>query len=556
VKKLSLTLKISLLVSGLIVALLVTAGLFISSFSSVIKSSQQDADLRLFETEFIAHWDELKVHYGLARELGPKFFAKDISQEDLEAAIELGKSLESELAEHLEELDPSIGDSWNAANAADLDADLDTFLARYNDHFSTLQVAFDDAATAWITKASWNQRNGVDKALQAAIIPLDESIKEFSSRYGALFKLRSEKLVNGQKATIRMLSISLIFLVGVVVFISIAVLRKLKTDLQSIVYITNQLANGDLSTQVESKENGDEVDEVKNAVSAMNEKLRSIVESVVELSEHLKQSAQGILTDTESRFKDAETQNEKLLQLTHSIGQMSEFSGQVSNAATESLTVAGQADESATNGSQTVTETIDAINTLAKEIEESVSVIEKLDGQAENITTIITSIQAIAEQTNLLALNAAIEAARAGEQGRGFAVVADEVRNLAHRTQESTEEIQKTLEELRQGTQAAVGVIGGSHKKSVSTVEKVTEAGDAISQFNAAVSTIKDWTMQTSDAAENQNVTLDELTLIVDAVKVITEENTQRAKDSLSSTEMLSDLSEDLISSISFFRLK
>jgi methyl-accepting chemotaxis protein len=554
VKKLSLTLKISLLVAGLILALLFVAWFFISSFGRVIETSQQDADLRQFESVLVGQWDELKTQYNLARVQAPLFFSKKIEQAELETILDQAQALELQLLNHFQQLDMSIEASWNIANA-DEGGDLAAVVERFNASIESAQQVFSDASEVWIAKGAWNQRNAADKGVLAAMQPIDDAIKDFSVRFGALVSQRSTSLIDSQRQTIRNLIIGLVILVAVAVLTSMTVLSKLKRDLHSIVSLTNRLASGDLTAKINLNPNGDEVDEVKNSVSTMIEKLREIVESVVELAGYLKSSSEEILHDTEARFDDAENQTTQLEQLTQATVQLETFAQEVTQAANESLTVAQQADDFAAHGMSTVNNTVSDIEGLASEIEQSVKVIEKLDDQAENITAIIGTIQAIAEQTNLLALNAAIEAARAGEQGRGFAVVADEVRSLAQRTQQSTEEIQKTLETLRKGSQEAVSVINGSHQRSVASVDTATQAGEAISQFNAAVATIKECSTRTSTATENQNQTLAQITSTVNSVNVITEQNTERAKNSLGSTEALRDLSDDLVRSISFFKL-
>jgi methyl-accepting chemotaxis protein len=552
----SLTLKISLLVSGLIAALLLLAAFFVSTFSTVINTGIEDSRLRQYETDLVGDWDRLKGQYQSVLSQGPLYFANKLPEPEFRASIALLATLEENLIAHLDRFDPAVVPAWNAANRADAAGQWDTFVERYQTDFSSLQQSAQATVETSLTKASWNQRNAAEKALAMALLPVEERIKEFSQGYAALFDVRAQERIQAHQSTIRNLSLSLVVLIGLVVFISVSVLRNLKRNLQFIVTLTRQLASGDLTAQLVIKDRGDEVDEVITAVALMNQKLRTTVETVVEIGAQLRAATSGIVQETEIRVTEADQQNQQQVLLNGLITELEGGSAQVSQAAQESLQVVVQADKAAVNGQQTVSETINGVGLLAADIEQAVVVIKQLDGQADNITTILSTIQAIAEQTNLLALNAAIEAARAGEQGRGFAVVADEVRNLASRTQESTEQIRQTLAELTTGTGAAVSVISGSFAQSTAAVQQATQAGEAIGQCSAAVATIKKWTEQTAGATEQQHARLQQIAGIVERVRQNAERNSEGVQQSLSTTESLNRLSTDLVESIAFFRLK
>ena len=186
---------------------------------------------------------------------------------------------------------------------------------------------------------------------------------------------------------------------------------------------------------------------------------------------------------------------------------------------------AREAEQEALAGNQVVSSTIEAINGLSKDVDMAAKVIHKLETESENIGAVLDVIKSIAEQTNLLALNAAIEAARAGEQGRGFAVVADEVRTLASRTQESTQEIQTTIERLQTGAAEAVTVMDKSKHTAESSVDHAEKAGVSLNTIISAVGAITQVNSVIATAAEEQNAVAVEINNNVDNINHISEQS-------------------------------
>ena len=224
------------------------------------------------------------------------------------------------------------------------------------------------------------------------------------------------------------------------------------------------------------------------------------------------------LTNTSVSHLKSETEK-----LTHAMGEMLSTAESVSANAHDASQAANDAETSAREGQQILTQTTEAISELAAQVEQSSSVIADLARDSDSIGAILDVIKAIAEQTNLLALNAAIEAARAGEQGRGFAVVADEVRSLASRTQKSTQEIESMIQRLQSAAQSAAGSMAGGQEIAQSSVQQVAKAVDALNVITGAVERIKHMNTQIASAAEEQSAVTAEVKTNVEVIDEVNE---------------------------------
>ena len=199
--------------------------------------------------------------------------------------------------------------------------------------------------------------------------------------------------------------------------------------------------------------------------------------------------------------------------------------------------------------------TTTSIDNLAADMSAAMVQVEGLAANSEKIGSVLEVIRAIAEQTNLLALNAAIEAARAGEAGRGFAVVADEVRNLARRTQESVEETRVVIEQLQSGTQDVVGSMGNSHRQAQDSVEQVGQAVTALQQIGDAVTVISDMNLQIASAAEEQSAVAEEINHNVATIRDVTESLSGQANESARVSQSLNRLANQQQSLMDQFRV-
>ena len=311
---------------------------------------------------------------------------------------------------------------------------------------------------------------------------------------------------------------------------------------------------GDL-TRTLNEEGNDEISELSHSfnlfVSKMRESLVHVSQSANDVNEH----AHTVDDSTKTSQSFIELQNDSSTQVAAAMEQMTHQIHDVSSNAEAAEQAANDAAHNASTGKHVVAETITAIETLSANIETVSRVTEDLANESQNIGSVLDVIRSISEQTNLLALNAAIEAARAGEHGRGFAVVADEVRTLASRTGQSTDEIQSMISKLQEGTRAAVDAVKASQTLSVSTVEQASSANNSLNEIERLVSVITEMNSQIARATEQQTQAADEVNLRINDLSQSTEQSLDNTKQLNSASDKLKQSSTELSSIVNRFKL-
>lgn len=312
--------------------------------------------------------------------------------------------------------------------------------------------------------------------------------------------------------------------------------------------------DGDLKIRVDVHSN-DAIDRVGRYFNLFLDKIHDAITRVDGASQQLNVSSTELTSITDDTKNSIDEQQSETEQVATAINEMTVTVGEVARNATDAASATHDADEQAAEGRSIVTSSIDSIHVLVDDIQEAANVIMQLRKDSESIGGVLDVIQGIAEQTNLLALNAAIEAARAGEQGRGFAVVADEVRTLASRTQESTTEIKTIIDSLQSGAEQAVQAMDKGREQVQMTVEKTTEAGSSLELITAAVAKINEMNTQIASAAEEQNSVAEEINQNITRISQHAEKTADGAQTTQMASTELASLSEELNILMSQFKI-
>ncbi|AOU99792.1 hypothetical protein BI364_15175 [Acidihalobacter yilgarnensis] len=353
---------------------------------------------------------------------------------------------------------------------------------------------------------------------------------------------------------------ALIGLVAAVVGLLLSVLlgRSITRGLRAATRALSDIAEGegDLTRRLPEDIGGrDEVAQLAASFNRFVGKVQALVAEVATSSQQIAGASERMSGITRMTYEGVQRQQRETEQVATAMNEMTTTVQVVARHASEAADATHEASREAGAGQAEVQRTVEVINTLASEVEKAGGVIKKLEADSVQIGTVLDVIRGIAEQTNLLALNAAIEAARAGEQGRGFAVVADEVRTLASRTQQSTEEIQGMIERLQAGARDAVTAMEGGQARAELSVDQAARAGASLGAITGAVTRINDMNLQIASAAEEQSHVAEEINRNVLTINEVAEISAEGAQQTASAGEELKGLASQLQRLVGRFRI-
>ena len=437
--------------------------------------------------------------------------------------------------------------------------DLQAKLEQLSQGISEMHAVGVNMANAYIR----NGRDAGNAIMRGSNGGFDGQAARLSADVDALLGALNSELMNATKSLNEAEDSSRYTVVGIsmvlFVFVSLAFfalfskvippLNKLLASLRDV-----NSGSGDLSRRL-AHDSQDEVGEIVEEFNAFVAKLQTIIMDVVRSSNELNKTSADMLDVVGQAEKGVLQQQDETMHVATAMSQMSATVQEIARNAASAAEAADQADKETSQSKQVVTQTKQSINLLANEVEKATQVIHQLELDSDNIGTILDVIRDIADQTNLLALNAAIEAARAGEQGRGFAVVADEVRSLASRTQDSTQQIREMIEKLQGGANNAVTVMETGSSQAQLSVQQATQAEESLEVVTRAVATINEMNMQIASAAEEQSAVSAEINRNVHNISQGSEETAHGVRRATELSGAVTEESNQLLALMNKFRV-
>ncbi|ABD79345.1 methyl-accepting chemotaxis protein [Saccharophagus degradans] len=532
-------LRLPLALIGLLMAFIALMAMMI--LSEISRSSAQVTENNLPATEFLLEADR-DLHQSLIAER-----TLVLSPANQVNASELRKTLN----ENLDQAKTRVA----KFEALMDDSEIKSLVGDFNRRFDKRRATTERL----LSSLDSNRASAVQISMGEAATQFDEmrdvidTLTELTHRKSVV--LSDEIAASAAAAQIKMMSL---LIVGLALCLALGILlpRFAGARLNALLERLKSIAegDGDLTQRLETT-GKDEFGQIAHEFNVFVANLQESIANVVAVSNQLADKSNYIDKESNSTSQTADRQRQETTMAATAINEMSATVLEVARNTSSAADSAKSADQCAVDGQKIVTAMARGVEALAEEIETSSSAINLLKEDSVSVGAVLDVIRGIAEQTNLLALNAAIEAARAGEQGRGFAVVADEVRTLAQRTQESTQEIREVIERLQGGADTAVERMTGSSRKVGENVDAANNAGAALANITEAVKQIVDLNVQIASAAEEQTTVTEEINRNMVNISEQTEITAESAQSLATAAQELRNLSDNLHQTVGRFKV-
>lgn len=463
---------------------------------------------------------------------------------ELNTTVDLVRSINQDVAMSLKGYEKEIDDSEDRQI-------FEKFKTSYEKYLSVQRQILEGVLSSPERADEIKMANGplADDADQMMVF-LNQLIK-FNEKGAVYAADQTNKVFN---AAVFMIVVALIVILILMIVIAVVLTRSIVSPLAEAVVVADRIADGDLTQRI--KINGsDEPAHLLIALKKMQISLHDTIERISESSNMLASASEELHAVTEDTNRGLNQQSAEIDQAATAVNEMTAAVEEVARTAVNTADDSKAADKSTYQGREKVSQALESINKLVGNISDTSSEVKILAQSAGEISQVLVVIRSIAEQTNLLALNAAIEAARAGEAGRGFAVVADEVRALAHRTQQSTAEIEQMIEGIQSGTGRAVDAMNESQDRANGTLVVAREANDALEVISEAITSINQKNLVIASASEEQAQVAREVDRNLVNIRDLSMQTSAGANQTNAASQELSRLAVDLHSMVSKFRL-
>jgi methyl-accepting chemotaxis protein len=385
---------------------------------------------------------------------------------------------------------------------------------------------------------------------------MDTKLNALLKRQGGAISSTGDSLI--AKANNTSGFVSTLMVVGLIVGITLAWLaaRSITIPIRQAVIAMKDIAEGegDLTNRLQSRSR-DEIGQLADSFNIFIEKIQNLIRHTAKTTDQVISAVDSTSDITRKITEKVLEQEQETEQVAAAINEMSNTIGDIAQNAAHAERAVQDAESNASSGCKVVAHSADSMQLLRKEIQSATEIIGAVESDSENIGGVLDVIKGIAEQTNLLALNAAIEAARAGEQGRGFAVVADEVRGLATRTQESTGEIEQMISRLQTNARQAVNAMEAGNRQAESNVEQADQARASLEAITASIGTISEMNTQIATASEEQTAASEEINQSVVLISDGSKEAAMHSRATLDQTERLGRVAAELKQILGQFKL-